>query len=86
MKYRKKPVIVDAFRFMDLETPWPLWLDPALVILRRGAFRHWLELETPEGPLRALEGDWIIRGIDGEIYPCRHDIFEKTYEPVEGEG
>ncbi|WP_422446026.1 hypothetical protein [Thermoanaerobacterium sp. DL9XJH110] len=39
-------------------------------------------IETLEGPLRASPGDWIIRGIRGELYPCKPDVFERTYEPV----
>lgn len=39
-------------------------------------------IETLEGPLRAAPGDWIITGLRGEQYPCKPDIFEKTYEPV----
>ncbi|MGI6557411.1 MAG: PGDYG domain-containing protein [Limnochordia bacterium] len=42
-------------------------------------------IDTLEGPLRAAPGDWIITGISGEQYPCKPDIFEKTYEPVEPE-
>ena len=41
-------------------------------------------IPTLEGPLRAAPGDWIITGLRGEQYPCKPDIFEKTYEPVEG--
>ena len=40
-------------------------------------------IQTLEGPLRAASGDWIITGIRGEQYPCKPDVFEKTYEPVE---
>ena len=40
-------------------------------------------IPTLEGPLRAASGDWIITGVRGEQYPCKPDIFEKTYEPVE---
>ena len=39
-------------------------------------------IQTLEGPLRAAPGDWIITGIRGEQYPCKPDVFEKTYEPV----
>ena len=39
-------------------------------------------IHTLEGPLRAAPGDWIITGIRGEQYPCKPDVFEKTYEPV----
>jgi len=41
-----------------------------------------IRIETLEGPHAAREGDWIIRGVAGEFYPCRADIFAKTYEPV----
>ena len=43
-----------------------------------------MRIPTLEGPLRAAPGDWIITGVRGEQYPCKPDIFEKTYEPVEG--
>ena len=39
-------------------------------------------IQTLEGPLRAAPGEWIITGIRGEQYPCKPDVFEKTYEPV----
>ena len=39
-------------------------------------------IQTLEGPLPAAQGDWIITGIRGEQYPCKPDVFEKTYEPV----
>ena len=41
-----------------------------------------LDIETLEGTMRANAGDWIIRGVKGELYPCKPDIFEATYEPV----
>lgn len=42
-------------------------------------------VETPEGSLRATPGDWIITGVNGEQYPCKPDVFEKSYEPVDEE-
>jgi len=39
-------------------------------------------VQTLEGPLRAVPGDWIITGIRGEQYPCKPDVFAKTYEPI----
>mgnify|MGYP000964909375 CR=1 FL=1 len=42
-----------------------------------------LIINTPEGQLRAAPGDWIITGVRGEQYPCKPDVFEKTYEPVD---
>lgn len=44
-----------------------------------------IEIPTLEGTMRGVPGDWIIRGVKGEVYPCKPDIFEATYEPV-GEG
>lgn len=41
-----------------------------------------MTIQTLEGPLKASPGDWIITGVNGEQYPCKPDIFEKTYEPV----
>lgn len=60
MKFRKKPVVIDAYR-----TPHELFID------------------TSEGQMRASPGDWIITGVKGEVYPCKPDIFEMTYEPVD---
>lgn len=42
-----------------------------------------LIIQTPEGCLRAMPGDWIITGVEGEQYPCKPDVFEKTYEPID---
>ena len=49
-----------------------------------GAYHAWIELTIPtlEGDMIARHGDWIIKGVQGEFYPCRPDIFEATYEPV----
>ena len=44
-----------------------------------------LDIPTLEGVMHANPGDWIIRGVKGELYPCKPDIFEASYEPVEGE-
>jgi hypothetical protein len=47
--------------------------------------RVFVQIQTLEGTMRADEGDWIIRGVKGELYPCKPDIFEATYEPAERE-
>ena len=60
MKYRKKPVVIEAYQ-TDKE----------------------LDIETLEGTMHASVGDYIITGVRGEQYPCKPDIFEQTYEPVE---
>ena len=60
-KFRKKPVVVEAFQ---TDTP--------------------LTISTLEGDMHAQPGDWIITGVKGEQYPCKPDIFEKTYDPIDG--
>ena len=87
MKYRKKPIEVEAFRLGH--DPMPDWLFerdaakcPSLVFDGRKYKK--LVIGTPEGDMTAHNGDYIIRGVKGEIYPCKADIFEMTYEKVEG--
>lgn len=59
-KYRKKPIIIEAYQ-----------TDKALTI------------HTAEGDMLASKGDYIITGVNGEQYPCKPDVFEKLYDPVE---
>lgn len=72
MKFRKKPVVIEA-------TQWFKHGDHPAVIktVYGGAF-----IETLEGKMNVSAGDWIITGVHGEHYPCKPDIFEKTYELV----
>jgi hypothetical protein len=93
-QYRKRPVVIEAIRwtgdnlqevigFTGKHPRWSEW------------FQSWEEYEsrvkadggifkiiTLEGNMEASPGDWIIRGVKGEHYPCKPDIFEATYEPV----
>lgn len=81
MKYRKKPVVIDAVKWtggniQDIDAMAPsreYYMDAATGNLI---------IHTLEGDHRANIGDWIIKGVKGELYPCRWDIFEETYEPV----
>ena len=75
-KYRKKPVVIEAWQNSD-ENEFPVWLanvdigrEPGGVIL----------INTLEGVMKAMPGDYIIKGVKGEVYPCKPDIFEATYE------
>ena len=80
MKFRKKPVVIEAFKYQTDQVPqW--WRDhPGIQIeVQTGA----VFIPTLEGTMRAMPGDWIIQGIKGELYPCRSDIFEATYEAVD---
>lgn len=93
MKYRKKPLVIDAFQMTrerhDITTDWPLWLHTAqrnglvLSVYRDGDGSKDFEVKTPEGILAVSENDWIIRGVKGELYPCKPDVFTASYEPVE---
>lgn len=92
MRYRKKPVVIEAVKLMD-DRPFPTedvpdWFDRAndAGTIRYYPFTDHLVIETPEGDMTANPGDYVIRGVKGEIYPCKPDIFEMTYEPVTGEG
>ena len=79
-KYRKKPVVVEA-ALVTVDNYW------GLATTVRGAARiapPSVEIPTLEGTMVASLGDYIIRGIQGEFYPCKPDIFHETYEPVDG--
>ena len=78
MKYRKKPVEIEARQFTDSRD----WMD--VVQWCGGALGSdgRLEISTLEGVMKAEIDDWIIRGVQGEFYPCKPDIFEATYEAV----
>lgn len=78
MKYRKKPVVIEAFKFTVDEVPqW--WRDRQDIRIEVDTCTA--IIPTLEGDMRASRGDWIIKGIKGEIYPCKPDIFEATHEP-----
>lgn len=88
MKYRKRPVEIEAFRLgIDYIPDW--FMDRVTtkdVILRPGPVPAigtiTADINTLEGVMRADYGDFIIQGVEGEIYPCKPDIFVKTYEKV----
>ena len=78
MKFRKKPVVINAEQF---------WNDqhfPKAVCDCGSDPSHYgtPHIHTLEGIMDVSEGDWIITGIQNEFYPCKPDIFEATYEPV----
>jgi hypothetical protein len=88
-KFRKKPVVIEAELFLNDETSYPLvhWINEGQY--KRGEdvpFATWengkLIIPTLEGDHEASVGDWIIKGVAEEFYPCKPDIFEKTYEPA----
>lgn len=93
MKYRKKPVVIEAFKFdgdlinKDGHYYCPDWAQKAH---EEGTLYYdsidgppvELFIKTLEGHMHCEVGDYLIRGIKGELYPCKPDIFEATYEPV----
>ena len=93
-KYRKKPVVieairwngkneVDVYRFLSGDTTFRGFvpMEGANFRVQNGQ----LFIKTLEGDVHASRGDMIIKGVNGEFYPCKPDIFDKTYEFVEGE-
>lgn len=80
-KFRKKPVVIEAEQFHD-DRPLPFH---ELGIMAMDPDGFWF-IETLEGRLRVSPGDWVIRGVAGEFYPCKPDIFDATYELVTGGG
>ena len=87
MKYRKKPVTIDAVQWNGFNLEQVLTLADAVPYERPLSLdvddAHVLLIPTLEGTMRTHCGDWVIRGVNGELYPCKPDIFEKTYEAVE---
>jgi hypothetical protein len=80
MKFHKRPVVIEAVQWTG-ENHEECWhFCPPLLNERYVDGR--LTISTLEGKMVALPGDWIIRGVKGEFYPCRPDIFAATYEPV----
>ena len=81
-KFRKKPVVIEAVQFTDKNKDQVFnWVD----CNRYPEFIDGipcLKIETLEGDMIASFNDWIIKGVQGEFYPCKPDIFEKTYEEV----
>lgn len=98
--YRKKPVVIEAFQMTAArhlsKREWPSWLHEAwnqprdcpgalqAVSTYDTRFGSPFEIVTLEGNHQVSEDDWIIRGVKGELYPCKPDIFEATYEDAVG--
>lgn len=86
MKYRKKPVVIEAVQF----TATPENVAELSEFMQKDLVVSWavpehpqLHIMTLEGLMAANVGDYIIKGVQGEFYPCKEDIFEATYEVVE---
>lgn len=85
-KFRKKPVVIEARQFVaddnKCRDALVLWINQGRDTV--GAWQNGTHIfiHTLEGEHRAIYGDWIIKGVKGEFYPCKPDIFEATYEEV----
>lgn len=92
-RWRKKQVVIEAWQFMPAgrREELPPWIDPRWFhedVAPEGerpaghpGTPHML-IPTPAGALRAELTDWIIRGVKGEVYPCKADVFAASYEPT----
>ncbi len=85
MKFRKKPVIIEAVQWTGENFKEILDFMRPVVPNHRGdayTLQHAIIIKTLEGEHIASLNDWIIKGVQGEFYPCKPDIFKQTYEPV----
>ena len=93
-QYRKKPVIIEAVQLNNLNVPSVVrWIGEDKAKMNLESDEAWklgkappifsVTISTLEGGMKAMPGDYIIKGVNGEFYPCKPDIFEKTYEAVE---
>lgn len=86
MKYRKKPVVIEAFQLgVDHIPGWFMEkvAKNEVTLMKNQSNETEADIKTMEGPMHANFGDMIIKGIQGELYPCKPDVFEATYESVE---
>ncbi|MBY0523433.1 MAG: hypothetical protein K2R98_08535 [Gemmataceae bacterium] len=88
-RFRKKPVVIEAMRFDGTKESANYvlaWLGNSGAVanrVHRTKPERGIAIGTLEGAMHASPGDWIIKGVKGEFYPCKPDIFEATYEPAE---
>lgn len=89
MKFRKKPIVIEAIQYDGIESvnemrsKWPDFYKSSENSFKSEISDYVLLIETLEGIHTAHRGDWIIKGIKGEFYPCKSNVFEMTYEKVE---
>jgi hypothetical protein len=77
-RYRKKPVVVEALQYADDPVPILAWLGSTRCSLDDDG----LTIQTVEGVYEVFPGDWVIRGVWGEVYCCAPRIFEEAYERI----
>lgn len=97
MKFKKKPVVIEAVQLKKTQISIreivelmgeKVNTENKMELIKFYEFcdevfkRGYMNINTLEGTMRANIGDWIIKGVNGELYPCKPDIFEKTYEAI----
>lgn len=81
--FRKKPVLIEAYLYdQRRENYRPDWLQDKVTDNTVITYPDHAVIKTLEGDMRADLGDWIIKGVKGELYPCKPDIFAATYDPA----
>ena len=80
-KYRKKPVIIEAIQYLREDNIHQVQ-DFVGESLHYNATEDEYYIKTLEGDMKRSKGDFIIKGVNGEFYPCKPEIFEKTYEEI----
>ena len=86
MKFRKKPVDVEAEQFLATAESFSAIVNLGIhhSQWREGEIGgDYFFITTPSGEVKVSKGDWVIKGVNGEFYPCKPDIFEKTYDCIE---
>ena len=88
MKYRMKPVVIDAFQWLPLSSDAAAKDIPYWLVMTNYSVGpdNSLLIKSREGTMRANPGDWIIQSVKGEVYPCKPDMFAATYETVDTGG
>jgi hypothetical protein len=81
-KFRKKPVTIEAMQLTDAKSVLDIeeWINSGDVGFSTNPPTLWID--TLEGRIEASVGDWVIKGVEGEFYPCKNEIFIKTYQEV----
>ena len=82
LKFKKKPVVVEAEQWLGTKQSWDRIMQLADIKWEPGEIgANTFFIETLEGRMKVSKNDWVIKGIKGEVYPCKPDIFDLTYEP-----
>ena len=81
--YRKKPVVVQAMKFNVYDLKWLQEFCPSLETLQDGIHIRF-RFSTIEGDVYITEGDYLVKGVEGEFYPCKASIFDATHERIDG--